>query len=271
MTAQIRIPLYSGGTNKSRVRQAKNAMQRSVYETQDISNAVEQTIAQVWAQLDAAKLSREQAITQVRSASVAFEGVKLEQQVGTRNTLDVLNAEQELLNAKLAVVDAQRTVDVTTYQLLTVLGAFDADSLQLPVNSYDPKANFDRIRYDGLKRAGDNYIPEGVRKIGKQFQKVPGELSDIAKSTGVVGVTKSLAGDMGTFAHGAGRLAKTSIDSVTHQTPTISNSEGNTAPKGFRYVPSPAPQTQNTYQPIGNNAAPVIIDNPVLRSYEGGE
>ena len=168
ITAQLTIPLYSGGANKSRVRQARSAVERLSFEVKDAENAVKQNITQIWALLTSARLSLKASEQQVKAAEVAFEGVTLEQQVGTRDTLDVLNAEQELLNAKLSVVNAQRTVNVTTYQLLTVLGAFDADSIQLPVDTYDPEANFLSIKDDGLSKLVDKYVPQSLR--GKDFQ-----------------------------------------------------------------------------------------------------
>lgn len=184
ITAQLTIPLYSGGANKSRVRQAKSAVERLRFEVKDAENAVKQNVTQIWALLTSARLSLQASEQQVKAAEVAFEGVTLEQQVGTRDTLDVLNAEQEVLNAKLSVVNAQRTVDATTYQLLTLLGAFDADSIQLPVDSYDPERNFLDVKDDGLTKLVDKYVPQSVQNIGPELINVSKDTYKGVKSIG---------------------------------------------------------------------------------------
>ncbi|MGB0908529.1 MAG: TolC family outer membrane protein [Maricaulaceae bacterium] len=163
VTAQLRVPLYAGGANKSRVRQAKQAHIRAGFEAQALDLRIEEAVAQLWAQLEAAKLSLTSAEVQAKAAEVAFEGVQLEQQVGTRNTLDVLNAEQEVLNAKLSIIETEHSVDVTTYQLLAVLGAFDAKSLQLPISLHDPAKNLDLRKQDGLSKFSDKFMPEMLK------------------------------------------------------------------------------------------------------------
>jgi len=148
VTAQLVIPIFAGGANESSVRQAKNARNRASFETRDLERAIRQNVTQLWSQIEAADISIDAARSQVSSAEVAFEGVELEQQVGTRTALDVLDAEQELLNARLNVLDAERARDQATFQLLTILGAFDVESLQLPVENYDPRDHFETVRRD---------------------------------------------------------------------------------------------------------------------------
>lgn len=158
ITAQLRIPIYSGGLNRSRVRAAKQAKIRSKFETRDTEQAVDQTVANLWAQVVASQRSLVASKKQVAAAEIAFEGVELEQQVGTRNTLDVLDAEQELLDAKLSVIQTERNFNVATYQLLVTIGGFDAYSLQLPVDRYDPSINYDRVTVSPLGK----YLPDSV-------------------------------------------------------------------------------------------------------------
>lgn len=215
LTLSLTVPIYSGGANKSRVRQANLAVERLGYEVDDISDAVVQTVAQVWAQLDAAKISRTSAMKQVESAQIAFEGVTLEQQLGQRDTLDVLNAEQEVLNAKLSVVDAQRTVDATTFQLLSVMGAFDADSLRLPVDVYDPAEYFEDIKNDGMVRAVDNYVPELVEDIIDVMTDVPGDVIDLGQAMRIDDAASETVRTLGVLGHGVGTLTKDGIDAIT--------------------------------------------------------
>lgn len=218
LTAQLNIPLYSGGANKSRVRQAKNTVERLSYEALDIEDAIEQSVTQIWASLQAAELSLVAAKEQVRTAEIAFEGVTLEQQVGTRNTLDVLNAEQELLNAKLSVVNAERSVNVTRYQLLAILGGFDADSLQLPVDLYSPEAYFNAVKDDGISRAVDRYVPEAAKKIGRQLPNIPKDIYEAGKRIGVKREAEEFGHAVGTLLDGVGTLKKGAIDTITGQT-----------------------------------------------------
>jgi len=171
ITAQVTVPIYSGGANTSRRRQAEHAKTRLAFETRDAELAIDQSVTQIWAQLTAARASLEAAKRQVSAAQLAFEGVTLEQTVGTRDQLDVLNAEQETLNAQLSVIEAERNVSVATYQLLSTIGVFDAVGIRLPVNGYDPNENLDLIRYQGLSEKLDEYAPGFVKRLGR---KLPG-------------------------------------------------------------------------------------------------
>lgn len=167
VTAQVRIPIWSGGLNRSRVRAAKHAKTRSKFETRETELAVDEAVANLWAQVVASERALISSRKQVAAAEIAFEGVELEQQVGTRSTLDVLDAEQELLNAKLTVVQAERNLNVAGYQLLVTLGGFDAYSLQLPVEQYDPNRNFDYVTSSPYAHIPFNgVIPIGEKVIG---------------------------------------------------------------------------------------------------------
>lgn len=155
IAAQISIPIFSGGINASRVRQAKQARTRLGYEARDTERAVDQTIAQVWAQLEASRRVIETSQRQVEAADVAFEGVSLEQQVGTRTQLDVLDAEQEVLNARLTLVNAERDYNSAVFQLLSVIGVFDAEGISLPVDTYEEGAYLQRVAKGPLSKTVD--------------------------------------------------------------------------------------------------------------------
>lgn len=177
ITAQLRIPIYSGGLNQSRVRAAKQAKIRSKFETRETELAVDQTVANLWAQVVASDRSLVASRKQVAAAEIAFEGVELEQQVGTRNTLDVLDAEQELLNAKLSVIQAERNYNVATYQMLVTIGGFDAYSLQLPVDTYDPQRNFDRVTINSFGK----YVPNSIETA---LDNIPEKTTSAAEFVG---------------------------------------------------------------------------------------
>lgn len=179
ITAQIRVPLFAGGGNKSKVRAARAALTRSRFETREAEQASDQNVSSLWAQLQAARRVYQSRTQQIGSAKIALEGVELEQQVGTRSTLDVLNAQAELLGAQIGVAQAKRDVSAANYQLLSVLGGFDAVSLALPVVRYDPDRNFNEVSQSPYQ----NWTPEvlkpitrsiggGAKKIGKTIGSV---------------------------------------------------------------------------------------------------
>ena len=217
LTAQLTIPLYSGGANKSRVRQAMNTVERLSYEELDVENAIEQTVSQTWAQLRAARRTLMASEQQVKAAEVAFEGVTLEQQVGTRDTLDVLNAEQELLNAKLGVTDAQRNLDATVYQLLSILGGFDADSIGLPIELYDPRDNLNDIKRDGVSKAIDRFVPHAVKKLAPQIPNIPRDIVGFAAKSKVVDDVKTFGSGVAYLGGNIGEAGKDYVDTITFQ------------------------------------------------------
>ncbi|MGB3457533.1 MAG: TolC family outer membrane protein [Litorimonas sp.] len=190
--AQINVPIFSGGINASRVRQAKQARTRLGFETRDAERAVDEAVTQVWAQLDASRRIVETSQRQVEAAEVAFEGVQLEQEVGTRTQLDVLDAEQETLNAQLTLLDAQRGLDAATFQLLATIGVFDAAGLSLDVASYDPDAYLDDIVDDGFQRALERVVPERLQSEDidlVDYETLRGELdaTDLPETLGPEG------------------------------------------------------------------------------------
>ena len=92
VVAQISVPIFTGGMNRSKKRAASEAKNRTLFQTRDTKRVINQNVAQIWAKLDAALRTRVASGLQVQAAEVAFEGVVLEQDVGTRTTLDVLDA-----------------------------------------------------------------------------------------------------------------------------------------------------------------------------------
>ena len=173
LTANLSIPIFSGGLNSSRIRQAKHAKTRLAFESRDTELAVDQTVAQIWAQIEAARLSLRASNQQVTAAEVAFEGVDLEQKVGTRTTLDVLDAEQEVLNAKLSVVNAERALNTAVFQMLTTVGVFDVEGIQLPVAAYNSEENFELVKYKGMNEFVDTYVPEIIQKAAPVVAGIP--------------------------------------------------------------------------------------------------
>jgi outer membrane protein len=82
----------------------------------------------------------------VKAAEIALEGVREEAKVGQRTTLDILNAQQTLLNARVSLVSAQRDRVVASYLTLAAVGSLSADNINLDVQQYDPTVHFDQVK-----------------------------------------------------------------------------------------------------------------------------
>ena len=100
------------------------------------------TVVQSWGQLDGAKAQIESTTAQVNAAEIALNGVREEARVGQRTTLDVLTAQQELVNARVALVTAQHDRVVASYTLLASVGSLSMQSLGLNVQIYDPMVHY---------------------------------------------------------------------------------------------------------------------------------
>lgn len=142
VTATASVPLYQGGAEWSSIRQAKEFNNKARLQTEDARRAADEGVSNAWESYRAAKASSEANAKQVKASEIAFEGVQQELEVGSRTTLDVLNQQQELLNAQVALVRSERDEVVSGYALLAAVGRLTAQELALPVQLYDPVANY---------------------------------------------------------------------------------------------------------------------------------
>ena len=143
----LTIPLFQGGAEYSKIREAKELHNQSMIDISVAERAVSESVANAWEAVRSARASIISSEEQVKANEIALEGVKQEEEVGSQTTLDVLNAEQELLNARVTLVSAQRNLAVADYGLLASTGQLTAKSLKLPVKYYDPKDNYDDVHY----------------------------------------------------------------------------------------------------------------------------
>ena len=144
--AQYTMPLYSGGAEYAAIRQAKETQGQKQMDLSVARDQARVSVAQAWAQLEASKSSIESTRNQVKSAEAALNGVREEARLGQRTTLDVLNAQQELVNARIAVVSAQRDRLVNSYALLAAIGRLAPQVLGLSVPAYDPQVHYHQVR-----------------------------------------------------------------------------------------------------------------------------
>jgi outer membrane protein len=144
--AQLSIPIYQGGAEYSLIRQSKEtlAQQRLVLEqTRDQTRA---NVVTAWGQLVAGKAQVQSAQAQVTASEIALNGVREEAKAGQRTTLDVLNAQQALVNARVALVTAQHDRVVASYSVLNTVGRLSPQVLNLQTVTYDPSVHYHQVR-----------------------------------------------------------------------------------------------------------------------------
>jgi outer membrane protein len=146
VVGQITVPIYQGGQEYSLIRQAKETVGQRRLELAQNRDQARANVVQSWGQLDAAKAQIDATRSQVTAAEIALNGVREEARVGQRTTLDVLNATQELLNARVALVTAQRDRVVASYTLLSAVGRLSVPTLGLQVPLYDPMIHYQQVR-----------------------------------------------------------------------------------------------------------------------------
>ena len=144
--AKMTVPIFQGGSEYASIRQAKETQGQKMLELSLARNQVRASVVQAWAQVDAAKKSIVSTRAQVKSAEAALDGVREEARLGQRTTLDVLNAQQELVNARIAVVSAERDRVVNSYVLLAAIGRLSPQDLGLKVPVYSAEVHYRQVR-----------------------------------------------------------------------------------------------------------------------------
>lgn len=143
---KLSVPLYAGGETSARVRQAKELAGQKKFDV-DVARAELLALVRAnWGALLAAKAQIAAAQSQIDAAERALHGVREEAKAGQRTTLEILNAQQELLNARIGLVFAQRDRVVASYAVLAAMGRLSAGALRLPVTDYDPSLHFDQVK-----------------------------------------------------------------------------------------------------------------------------
>ncbi|MGZ8324598.1 MAG: TolC family outer membrane protein [Rhodoplanes sp.] len=143
---QLTVPIYRGGLFYSAIRQSKETLDQRRFDMETARDQAQANVVQAWGQLEAARAQIAATQAQVSAAEIALNGVREEARVGQRTTLDVLNAQQELVNARVAMVTAQRDRVVASYALLAAVGRLSPAILRLPISVYDPMVHYQQIR-----------------------------------------------------------------------------------------------------------------------------
>lgn len=146
VVGRLTVPIYEGGSVYSQARQAKETAGQRRLEADIARDQVRQAVVSAWGQVQAATAQITSAQAQIDASQTALNGVREEAKVGQRTTLDVLNAQQDLLNGRQTLIQAQRDRVVASYALLSAVGWLTADRLSLQVARYDPNVHYDQVR-----------------------------------------------------------------------------------------------------------------------------
>ncbi|WP_424984457.1 TolC family outer membrane protein [Microbulbifer sp. S227A] len=162
VTLSLRQPIYRGGALQSDIRAAMADRDAARGNLLSVQRDTVQGVADAFVRLDVARANLTATAEQVRAARVAFDGIREEATLGARTTLDVLTAEQELLDALTAQISARVEEVIASYQLVSSQGLLTAERLGLAVQIYDPT-----IYYNLAKEA-----PARVSKQSKDLDRV---------------------------------------------------------------------------------------------------
>jgi outer membrane protein len=143
---RLNIPLYQGGAEYATIRQYKEALGQRRLDLATTRDQARATVVQAWGQQESAKAQVQVVQGQVRAAEMALSGVREEAQIGNRTTFDVLNAQQTVVNARVALVTVKRDLVVATYTLLSAVGRLSPQVLGLAIPVYDPMVHYQQVR-----------------------------------------------------------------------------------------------------------------------------
>src|ERR1700721_3003699 len=144
--AQVNVPIYQGGAEYSLIRQSKETLAQQRLNLELTRDQTRANTVTSWGQLVAGKAQVASAQSQVTASEIALNGVREEAKAGQRTTLDVLNAQQALVNARVALVTAQHDRVVASYAVLNAVGRLQPQVLNLHTNVYDPSVHYQQVR-----------------------------------------------------------------------------------------------------------------------------
>ncbi|OKO68288.1 TolC family outer membrane protein [Bradyrhizobium sp. NAS96.2] len=150
---QVTQPIYDGGTAASQTRQAKEVAAQSRLVLDQVRNQAKTAVVSAWVANEGAKIAVSASESEVKAAEVALAGVQKEAAGGQRTTVDVLNAQQDLITARARLIGAQRDRVIASYTLLSAIGRLDVKTLNLKTPDYLPEVHYHQVRdaWHGLR------------------------------------------------------------------------------------------------------------------------
>ncbi|MEO1708957.1 MAG: TolC family outer membrane protein [Pseudomonadota bacterium] len=146
VTSRLTIPLYLAGSVRAQIRQAKQTHVNTIQNIETVKRQVRQAVTSAWSLLRASQAQLVSNRAQVQANQIALAGVREEERVGQRTLLDVLEAQQALLNAQVALTTTQRDIVVNAYSLISAIGQLDGISYGVAATLYDPTEHYFEVR-----------------------------------------------------------------------------------------------------------------------------
>jgi len=143
---QLNVPIYDGGTAASQTRQAKELTSQSRMVLEQVRNQTRTAVVSAWVSNEGTKVALTASESEVRAAGIALQGVRREAAGGQRTTIDVLNAQQDLTNARTRLIQSQRDRVIASYTLLSAVGRLDVQVLKLDTPDYLPEVHYHQVR-----------------------------------------------------------------------------------------------------------------------------
>lgn len=165
ITLQQRI--YQGGARNSAERQAINNKQQSRSNLLNTVRVIEQSVGNAWSDLAVARAQITASTQQIRSARLAYEGTREEAKLGSRTTLDVLDAEQDLLDAQARLISSEANEYIAIYSVLSSMGLLTVDHLNLGINTYDPAAYYNAVKSAPSHSLQGKKLDRVLKTLGK--------------------------------------------------------------------------------------------------------
>jgi outer membrane protein len=167
-TASITLnqTIYAGGRYSALYRQSVARRDIAQAQLQQTTAQILQAVSVAWSSVEVAQASIAASDRQIRSAQTAYEGVSEEAKLGSRTTLDVLNAEQELLSARTARLSAQSSYYTGVYSLLSRMGLLTVDHLNLGIPTYDPEAYYNAVKSAPATSSQGKRLDRVMKAIG---------------------------------------------------------------------------------------------------------
>lgn len=146
ISARLSIPIYTGGANSARVRQSHEELTQVQIQLDSVRRSVQQIVTDAWVSYQSSQASINANNSQVRAAQLALSGVVEERKVGQRTTLDVLNAQANVLDARESLTQSQRDLIVAAYNILYTTGQLTVSDLGLTVKTYKPEVHYEAVK-----------------------------------------------------------------------------------------------------------------------------
>ncbi|MBN9275197.1 MAG: TolC family protein, partial [Mesorhizobium sp.] len=151
--ATLTVPIYSGGRTSAKVRQSKESLSEARIQVDVSRDQVRAAVASAWTQYTAAQQSVAANRQVIEAAKLALNGVIEERNVGQRTTLDVLNAQADVISAQINLAGSERDTVVASYAILSAMGDLSVERLGLKVAKYRPEEHYNAVKdkWHGLR------------------------------------------------------------------------------------------------------------------------